>query len=137
MPSPGPRPQGPPRRPHAALVLSGGAAAQQEGDANSPLVQWSRMSAEPGTFWLDSAEDREIIRYTTRDIRLCLPRPRGVGAADRGHALQVTWDGTNRAVLSPGNCLYFDARRGSLKPVGFLPRGVALKGSVERQQALR
>lgn len=124
----------------AAIALSSAPAfAQQvEGDANSPLVRWGRMMAEPGTFWLDSNEDREIIRYTTpRDIRLCLPRAEGVGAAERNIPVQVTWDQTTRATLYPGNCLYFDARRVSLKPTSPLPSGATLEGHVETEQALQ
>lgn len=123
----------------AAIFSSTSASAQQtEGDARGPVAQWGRMLAEPGTFWLDSNDDREVIRYTTpRDVRLCLPRPQGVGAADRGYPLQVTWDQSNRVTLYPGNCLFFDARRVSVKPATNLPSGVVLQGRVETERALQ
>lgn len=121
-----------------ALLAAPAFAQQAEGDANSPLVQWGRSMAAPGTFWLDSNDDVEIIRYTTpRDVRLCLPRPEGVNAAERGYSLQVTWDQANRAVLRPGNCLFFDARRVSVKPATAIPSGVTLRGQVETERALR
>lgn len=128
----------------ALLVASGlasagtAASAQQvEGDAFSATERWGRMRAEPGTFWLDGNEDREIIRYSTpRDVQLCLPRAEGVGAADKAYPITVTWDGTTRATLYPGNCLFFDARRVSLKPAAELPRGVTLSGQVQTSSAL-
>lgn len=111
-------------------------AQRMEGDALSPTERWGRMRAEPGTFWLDGNEDREIIRYSTpRDVRLCLPRAKGVGAADRAYPITVTWDGTTRATLYPGNCLFFDARQVTLKPAAELPRGVTLTGQVETSRA--
>lgn len=115
------------------------AAAQHvEGDAHSALMQWARMHAEPGTFWLDSMDDREIIRYTTtRDVSLCLPAPRGVGEADRGYPLRISWDGTNSVVLYPGNCFYFDAKRVVVKPAAELPPNVVLTGRVRAEKALQ
>jgi hypothetical protein len=49
----------------------------------------------------------------------------------------VTWDQTNTVVLYPGNCLYFDARRVSVKPATPLPQGVVLRGKVEAARALQ
>lgn len=125
----------------AASGLAFGAAtanAQQvEGDALSATERWGRMRAEPGTFWLDSNDDREIIRYSTpRDVRLCLPQAKGVGAAQKAYPVTVTWDGTTRATLYPGNCLFFDARTVTLRPATDLPRGVTLSGQVETSGAL-
>jgi hypothetical protein len=123
----------------AALAPFAAPAAAQnlEGDARSPVERWGRALAEPGTFWLDNNDDREIIRYTTpRDVRLCLPEPRGVGAADRGYALRVTWDRVNTVTLFPGNCLFFDARQVTVKPATNLPNGVVLRGRVETASAL-
>ena len=112
----------------AAVMVSAPATAQRtEGDANTPPVQRARMVAEPGTFWLDSMDDREVVRYTTvRDVTLCLPRPEGVGAAEQGIPITVTWDRSNSATLYPGNCLFFDAMRVTLKPAAPLPSGVTL-----------
>ena len=113
-------------------VPSAASAQRTEGDAHSPLAQLGRMYAEPGTFWLDDSEDREVVRYTTpRDIRLCLPEPSGISGAERSPPVRVTWDQTSSATLYPGNCLFFDARRVSLRPAGDLPRGVVLRGSIE------
>lgn len=122
-----------------AMAAAAPAAAQQvEGDATSALTQWGRMMAEPGTFWLDSNDDVEVVRYTTpRDVRLCLPRPEGVFAAQKGYPLTITWDGANTAVLRPGNCLFFDARRVTVKPATALPSGVTLQGRIEAERALR
>ncbi|MBC7168146.1 hypothetical protein [Phenylobacterium sp.] len=123
----------------APLALAPPARAQHvEGDANSALLRYGRMMAEPGTFWLDGNGDREVIRYTTpRDIRLCLPRAAGVASPRQAYAVQVTWDQTNQAVLTPGNCLYFDARRVSLKPAEPLPAGVTLEGRIDAARALQ
>ena len=122
----------------AAWSPAAAATQQMEGDATSRLEWLGRAHAQPGTFWLDSNEDREIIRYTTpRDVRLCLPTPSGTGAAERGYPLRVTWDQTNTVVLYPGNCLFFDARRVSVRPAAELPQGVVLEGSVEAASALR
>ena len=113
-------------------------AQQTEGDALSTIAQVARLRAEPGTFWLDSREDRELIRYTTpRDVRLCLPEPSGVGAAERGYPLRITWDQTNAVTLYPGNCMFFDARRVTVSPAADLPSGVVLTGSVETSRALQ
>ena len=107
-------------------------AQRTEGDASSPVTQHARWMAPPGTFWLDSNDDREVIRYTKpRDVRICLPRPEGVGAADKGYPLTITWDSTNTAVLRPGNCLFFDAMRVSVKPASALPSGVTLTGRID------
>ena len=117
----------------AAPVL----AQQLEGDTNSAVMRYARSAAEPGTFWLDNSEDREIIRYSTpRDVRLCLPRAQGVGAAERAVPIVVTWDQTVRATLYPGNCLHFDAKQVTLRPARELPSGVALTGHVETASAL-
>ncbi|MGE3745510.1 MAG: hypothetical protein AB7G25_07360 [Sphingomonadaceae bacterium] len=126
----------------AAAVITGmvapAVAQHTEGDAASVIGQWGRRMAPPGTFWLDSNDDREVIRYTTpRDVRLCLPEPEGVGAADQGHSLRVTWDSTNNAILYPGNCLFFDARQVTVKPASNIPSGVTLRGSVETERALQ
>lgn len=124
--------------PMAALAATPVLAQDVEGDANSPTVQWGRMLSEPGTFWLDSNEDVEVIRYTqSRDVSLCLPRPQGVRAAERGHPLRITWDGQNTAVLRPGNCFFFDARQVKVRPASNLPSGVVLTGRVQTQSALR
>lgn len=121
-----------------AFVSMPAQAQQIEGDARSPVVQWGRMLAEPGTFWLDNMEDREIIRYTSsRDVTLCLPRPEGVDAADRGIPLTVTWDRQNTATVYPGNCLFFDAMRVTLKPAAPLPSGVTLSGQLQTERALQ
>lgn len=123
----------------AALSLCATPALAQHtaGDANSTLMQWARMNAEPGTFWLDSMNDRELIRYTSpRDISLCLPEPRGVGAADRGYPLQITWDQVNTVTLFPGNCFFFDAKQVVVKPAAELPSGVVLSGRLETERAL-
>ncbi len=113
-------------------------AQHVEGDAQSPVTQWGRELAEPGTFWLDSNDDREIIRYTTpRDVSLCLPRPKGVNAPDHGFPLRVTWDRTNTVILYPGNCLFFDARQVTVRPATNLPRDVVLTGRVETERALQ
>lgn len=120
----------------AAAMLPAPAAAQRtEGDANSRIMQWGRMMAEPGTFWLDSMDDREVVRYTTpRDVTLCLPRPEGVGAAEQGIPITVTWDQVNSATLYPGNCLFFDAMRVTLKPAAPLPSGVTLTGRLQTER---
>lgn len=122
----------------AGSMIAFPALAQDiEGDANSPLVQRGRMLSEPGSFWLDTNDEREVIRYTQpRDVRLCLPKPRGVGSADEGIPIRVTWDQTNVAMLTPGNCLFFDAKRVTLKPAESLPSGVTLSGMVETESAL-
>ncbi len=123
----------------AALCVSMGAHAQHvEGDVTDPIMRQARMNAEPGTFWLDSMDDREVVRYTTpRDVSLCLPRPTGVSAADKGYPLTLTWDQVNTAILYPGNCFYFDAKRVSIKPAETLPSGVTLTGKVETASALQ
>jgi hypothetical protein len=123
----------------ALAMLAMPAVAQHvEGDAHSAVSQWARQLAPPGSFWLDNQDDREIVRYTTpRDVRLCLPEPAPVSRVDKVIPLTVTWDQTNTAVLYPGNCLYFDARRVSVKPAGNLPRNTVLKGSVETEGALQ
>lgn len=123
----------------AVFLLATPATAQQtEGDAHSPVAQWGRRLAEPGTFWLDTNEDREIIRYSTpRDVRLCLPEPEGVNAPDKAYPLLVRWDDNQRVTLYPGNCLFFDARRVVLKPASDLPSNVVLRGQVETARALQ
>lgn len=121
----------------AALAPISAPAQHLEGDTSDPIMRWGRMMAEPGTFWLDSNDDREIIRYTQpRDVRLCLPRPKGVNSAEEGRAIKVTWDQVNTALLMPGNCLFFDAKRVKLKPAESLPSGVTLTGRVETESAL-
>lgn len=122
-----------------ALCLAAAPAVAQhtEGDALSRLGQYARMNAAPGTFWLDGNEDREIIRYTSpRDVQLCLPRPSGIGAAEQGYAVRVTWDGASEAILYPGNCLFFDASRVSLSPAEDIPDDVTIQGRVEIESAL-
>lgn len=121
----------------AALTATPAIAQQTEGDAATPIQQWGRMHAQPGTFWLDSNDDTELVRYTSsRDVGICLPEPTGVFAAQKGYPLQITWDGTNTAVLRPGNCFYFDAKSVKVKPVKPLPSGVTLKGRVQTSSAL-
>lgn len=104
-------------------------AQRTEGDARSPMTQWGRQLAPEGTFWLDSNEDREVVRYSQRrDVQICLPRPEGVNAAERTVPLKISWDGVNTTTLYPGNCLYFDAMRVSVKPAAPLPSGTTLTG---------
>ena len=40
-------------------------------------------------------------------------------------------------MLTPGNCLYFDARRVMLKPAEPLPAGVTLEGRIDASRALQ
>lgn len=106
--------------------------------ADGPVVQWGRMNAAPGTFWLDSLDDVELIRYTSpRDVSLCLPEPTGVFAAQKGIPLQITWDNQYTVTLRPGNCFYFDAKTVKVKPAAPLPTGVTLTGRVQTASALR
>jgi len=124
----------------AALALPAAPAAAQDvaGDVSDPIMRWGRQLAPEGTFWLDSNDDTELIRYTSsRDVTLCLPEPTGVYAAQKGYPLQITWDGTNTAMLRPGNCLYFDAKTVKVKPGSPLPSGVTLRGRVNAQSAVQ
>lgn len=120
-----------------AAALAGPAAAQNLTDKGGPdspgdVSLLTRFYADPGTFWLDGDQDRELIRYShPRDVRLCLPKPAGVAGAKHGYALMVHWDPNNTATLFPGNCLYFDATRVSVKPAEALPQGVVLQGRVD------
>lgn len=120
-----------------AVPCAPAAAQHTEGDAVSAVSQWARRMAPPGTFWLDSNDDVELVRYTSsRDVQLCLPEPKGVNAADRGYSLRISWDGANTAILRPGNCLFFDARAVKVKPASELPSGMVLKGRIETSSAL-
>lgn len=122
----------------AAIAAAPALGQDTEGDANSPIAQWGRMLAPEGTFWLDSEDDIEIIRYTTpRDVSLCLPQPTGVYAAQKGLPLQITWDNQYSVTLRPGNCFYFDARTVKVKPAKALPSGVTLTGRVQTEAALQ
>ena len=115
----------------AATMVAAPATAQRvHGDANSPVVQWGRMLAEPGTFWLDSNQDVEIIRYKTeRDITLCLDRTDAQPDMAR-YPVTITWDNANTATLRAGNCYYFEAMTVKVKPAMDIPQGAVLKGRI-------
>lgn len=123
-----------------ALVTAPAPALAQdvEGDANSNLVQLGRYHSPDGTFWLDSNDDTELIRYTSaRDVSLCLPKPGGVDTADKGYPLRITWDNQWSTVLRPGNCFYFDAKTVKVRPAEPLPNNVTLEGRVRTESALQ
>lgn len=122
----------------AATAVLGLSSAANAAAVRDPVLRWSEMSAPPGTFFLNNQDDREVIHYTTpRDVRLCLPpaeeTPGGRPAATV--PLRVTWDGIN-GTLYPGNCLFFDAKRVTVKPAAALPSNVVLRGTVETASAL-
>lgn len=110
------------------MAVAGAAFAQPA----SPVVRWAQMTSGPGEFYLNSQEEREVVRYTTpRDVRLCLPMgDPGVGRDVPETPLRVAWDGSE-VVLHPGNCLFFDARRVMVSPAAALPQGAVIHGMVE------
>ncbi|MBI1200399.1 MAG: hypothetical protein GC203_21270 [Phenylobacterium sp.] len=112
----------------AAAGLAGTAAAQ----VTDPVVRYGQRLADPGEFYLNTEDAREVVRYSSpRDVRLCLPRNAGVDQrAVEDVPVTVAWGGY-RATLYPGNCLYFDAQRVMVSPAKPLPNGQTIHGTIE------
>ena len=95
-----------------------------------PLIQYAEQIAPRNEFFINGDGDVEVIRFKTpRDLELCARRahnsPDGRIA---GYPVKVTWD-TDSAVVMPGNCLAFDARRVTVSAASRLPEDVVLQGT--------
>jgi hypothetical protein len=103
-----------------------------EDEELSPVTDFARRSADtPGTFWVDSATDADLITYPTqRNVELCLDKPADP-LGDEQVDLRVTWDGGETAVLAPGTCLNVVARQIAVRPAEKIPPGAVLRGRVE------
>lgn len=120
-----------------ACMVSAPAAASQklvnEGDALlDPLMQYAEQMAPRNEFFLNSSDDVELVRFKRpHDLAICVSRSTGraVGAPARSYPISVTWDG-NVGVVTPGNCLTFDAQTVKVRPATRLPENMELTGTV-------
>lgn len=99
---------------------------------SSALMQLGQFDAPRDEFFLNSDENVELIRFTSkRDNKICVPRVNHdrIDAAKKEIPLKVMWDGNN-AIIQPGQCLSFDAKSVKVKPATALPEGVELLGTI-------
>jgi hypothetical protein len=97
-----------------------------------PLVAWSEQQAPHNTFYLNSSDDVELVRFKqSHALEICAAQPdqNAVGSARHGYPLKVSWAQQN-AVVTPGNCLHLDAQRMKVQPAAPLPQDVVLTGTV-------
>ena len=119
------------------FAASAPAAAQRmtnEGSAPLDPLMWEAQADAPrNTFFLNSENDVELIRFKrVHDIEIFAgpPDPDKIGAARRGYPIQVSWD-NDVSVIAPGNCLTFDAMRVKVKPASPVPQSIDLVGTVK------
>ena len=97
-----------------------------------PVLAYSEQLAPQNTFFLNSSDDIEVVRFKRdHDLSICAarPSPDAIGAARRGYALKVKWD-ADVSIIAPGNCLSFEAQRVKVSPATDLPENVILTGTV-------
>ena len=97
-----------------------------------PVIAYGEQLAAPNTFFLNSSDDVEVVRFKREhDLSICAAHPPRdtIGAARRGYAIKVSWD-NNVSVVTPGNCLSFEAQRVKVAPASALPESVILTGTV-------
>lgn len=96
-----------------------------------PVLADAERYAEPN-FFLNDNQDRELIRYSSpRNLQICAAsaKVKRDGRPGRGYPLQVTYDSTT-AVVSPGTCLSFEAKRVQVRAASPLPDNMILEGSL-------
>ena len=96
-----------------------------------PILAYAEQTAPSNQFFLNSADDVELVRYKrVHDLNVCAGRGGdGIGDARHGYPIQVSWD-SDTAVVMPGNCLSFDAQRVRVRPASRLPENVELTGTI-------
>lgn len=98
-----------------------------------PLMDLAEQDAPRNMFFLNNRRDVELIRFKrVHDIEICAgrPDPNAVGPAKEGYAISVSWD-SDVGLVTPGNCLTFDAMRVTVKPASSIPQDVELVGTVK------
>ena len=97
-----------------------------------PVLAYGEQLAPHNTFFLNSSDDVEIVRFKRdHDLSICaaVPSRDAIGAARRGYAIKVSWD-QDVSIVMPGNCLSFEAQRVKVSPASRLPESVILTGTV-------
>jgi hypothetical protein len=118
------------------FIIAAPASAQRlvnEGlPPSDPIEAYAEDSASRNTFFLNSTDDVELVRFKRmHDLSLCVARadPDAIGAARHAYPVRVSWD-ENVGVVTPGNCLAFDAQRVKVSPAAAIPQGIMLTGSI-------
>lgn len=126
-----------------AAILFGGvvffatAAAGQElvnesGGLMDPVMRYAEQMAPRNEFVLNSSADVELVRFKKpHDLSICVSRSTGRApvAAAQAYPISVTWDG-NVGMVTPGNCLAFDAQTVKVRPATRLPATVEINGAI-------
>ena len=119
-----------------ALLSSAPASAQrltnQGPPVDDPIEAYSEDTAPPNSFFLNSSDDVELIRFKRiHDLSLCVARAnlRDVDSARHAYPIKVSWD-DSVGVVTPGNCLAFDAQRVKVSPAASIPDGIVLTGTI-------
>ena len=119
-----------------ALLGGAGAVFALTGTAQAVSAFDIHQHLRPGVFYLDGSKDVEIIDYpSTRDITICASRDTpeevvGAGQTESGAgpiALRVKAD-TGERVVSPGNCVMFEAKQVTVTPADEVPTGWVVQG---------
>jgi hypothetical protein len=100
--------------------------------SNDPVMQLAHEDQPRDQFTLHSSQDVELVRFKSPHLlSVCVARRNtdAIGAAKQAYPLMVSFD-EDHAVVTPGNCLSFEAQRVKVKPATELPQNVVLQGAV-------
>jgi hypothetical protein len=117
-------------------LLAGPVGAQtliSKGDfLTDPIEALGEEDAGRGRFFINSNQAVEVIRFkTSHALQMCAGRAHNTPTGRvQGYAIKVSWD-DDTAVITPGNCLAFEAKSVTVRAASPLPDDVALEGAVK------
>ena len=96
------------------------------------IEAYAEATASQNKFFLNSSDDVELVRFKrVHDLSLCVAKadPDAIGAARHAYPIKISWD-ENVGIVTPGNCLTFDAQRVKVRPAADIPQDVVLTGTI-------
>ena len=93
------------------------------GTANALPESIVQLYAEPGTFYLQGAQDTDIVDFdSVQRVEIC------VGRDQSSVPLKIDYR-NKEATIMPGNCMTVEAKSVAIEPAEELPSGVVMKGT--------
>ena len=97
-----------------------------------PIMLEAEWNAGHSQFFIDSNQDRELIRFKSpHNLELCAGAAHhdADGSLDKSYPLKLTYDGQT-TIVAPASCSTFRAQRIRVAAASPLPQDTVLEGSI-------
>ena len=97
-----------------------------------PIMLEAEWNAGHNQFFIDSDQDRELIRFKSpHNLELCTGAAHrdADGSLDKSYPLKLTYDGQT-TIVAPASCATFRAQRIRVAAASHLPQDTVLEGSI-------